>query len=140
MNLKRRKLLVEPPTSAAPDIAFILIVFFLVCASVQPDTGRQQDIPRSEDNPDQTQQSQNLEISLTEKTVIINGSLVPMGNLKIKITQLLAGKEKESDRVVIVKSDGNTTYQRWIRATSAIEQAGGIITLQMEQEEVNVVN
>ena len=44
-------LLVEAPQSAATDIAFILIIFFLVCASVQPDTGRDQLIPRSEEQP-----------------------------------------------------------------------------------------
>ena len=49
MKVARRKLLVEPPATAAPDIAFILIVFFLVCASVQPDSGKPQDIPRSEE-------------------------------------------------------------------------------------------
>ena len=139
MKMQRKKLLVEPPTSAAPDIAFILIVFFLVCASVQPDTGKSQDIPRSEDTPDESKQSQNIEVSLTEKTVMINGSLVPFSNLKTKVTQLLAGKDSEADRVVIVKSDNATTYQRWIEATTAIEVAGGIITIQMEQEEVSIV-
>lgn len=139
MKLKRRKLLVEPPTTAAPDIAFILIVFFLICASVQPDTGRPQDIPRSEDTADKTQ-SQNLEILLTEETIVINGAQVPLAKLKSKVTQLLTGKDKEADRVVIVKSANATTYQRWIQATTAIEQAGGIVTLQMEQEEVSVVN
>lgn len=140
MDLKRRKLLVDPPSSAAPDIAFILIVFFLVCASVQPDTGKPQDIPRSEETADKDDQSQNLEVSLTDKTVMVNGSLVPMANLKTKIAQLLAGKERDADKVVIVKSAGETTYQRWITATSAIEAAGGIITIQMEQQETQVVN
>ena len=140
MNMQRRKLLVEPPSTAAPDIAFILIVFFLVCASVQPDTGRPQDIPRSEETAEKDQQSENLEVSLTEKTVMLNGSLVPIGNLGGKVKQLLAGKEAESDRVVIVKSSSETTYQRWITATTAIEKAGGIITIEMEQEEVKVVN
>ena len=140
MIVERRKLLVEPPATAAPDIAFILIVFFLVCASVQPDTGRPQDIPRSEETPDKSEQSQNVEVSLTEKTVMLNGNLVPLENLKTKMSQLLAGKEAEKDRVVIVKSAGETTYQRWITATTAIESAGGIITIQMEQEEVKVVN
>ena len=42
------KLLVEPAAVATGDIAFNLIVFFLVCASTQPDSGRKQDLPRSE--------------------------------------------------------------------------------------------
>ena len=45
---RKKKLLVEPPASAMGDISFNLIVFFLVCASVQPDSGRKQTIPKSE--------------------------------------------------------------------------------------------
>lgn len=139
MNLQRRELLVEPPATAAPDIAFILIVFFLVCASVQPDTGRPQEIPRSEETPQKEDQSQNIELSLTEKTLLLNGELLPFEKLEARLSQLLAGKESESDRVVIVKSAAETTYQRWIATTMAIESVGGIVTIQMEQEEVNVV-
>lgn len=139
MNLQRRELLVEPPATAAPDIAFILIVFFLVCASVQPDTGRPQDIPRSEETPEKESQSQNIELSLTEKTILLNGELLPFEKLKSRLSQLLSGKDSESDRVVIVKSANETTYQRWIATTTVIEEVGGIVTIQMEQEEVNVV-
>ncbi len=139
MNLKRRKLLVEPPSTAAPDIAFILIIFFLVCASVQPDTGKLQDIPKSESNNESSEQNQNLEVSLTEQTVMVNGDLVPLASLTNKVAQSLAGKTKESDRVVIVKSSKETNYQRWITATTAIEAGGGIITIQVEQEQVQIV-
>ena len=46
---RTNKLLIEPPASATGDIAFNLIIFFLVCASVQPNSGRSQTIPRSDD-------------------------------------------------------------------------------------------
>ena len=140
MMVQRRKLLVDPPATAAPDIAFILIIFFLVCASVQPDTGRPQNIPRSEETPEKTAETKNVEISITEKTILVNWELLPLGNLKTKISQLLAGKESDSDRVILVKTADDATYQRWIDVTSAIESAGGIITIQMEQEEVQIVN
>ena len=49
--------------------------------------------------------------------------------------QLIVGKQLEDDRVVIVKSSPRTKYQHWIAVTSIIEQAGGIITLQLEKKE-----
>ena len=55
------------------DIAFILIVFFLVCASVEPEDGRSQIIPRSEKNEDQ-KNSQTIEVGLTPATVTIDGT------------------------------------------------------------------
>ena len=60
MKLKRTSLLVEPPASATSDIAFILIVFFLVCASVEPDKGRAQTLPRSEPEKEKEKQSLSL--------------------------------------------------------------------------------
>ena len=140
MKMKRRQLLVEPPTMAAPDIAFILIVFFLVCASVQPETGRPQDIPKSEKNEEPEQQTKNVEVSLSAQSILVDGAIVPVEGLEKKMRQLLAGKESESDRVVIVKSADETPYQLWIDATTRIEKAGGIVTLQLEQEQRVMVN
>ena len=140
MKITRRKLLVEPPTMAAPDIAFILIIFFLVCASVQPETGRPQDIPRSEEEPKDSEQTQNIEVSLSSQSVLINGEIVPRENVAPKLRQLLAGKESDSDRVVIVKSAEDTEYQVWIDVTTRIEEAGGIVTLQLEKEQRLMVN
>ena len=49
MKLKRGKMLIDPPASASSDIAFILIIFFLVCAAVQPETGLAQILPKTEE-------------------------------------------------------------------------------------------
>jgi biopolymer transport protein ExbD len=135
MKLKRRALLVEPPATAAPDIAFILIVFFLVCASVQPNSGRSQILPRSEAEPDKANQSKNLEVSLGPSAIVVNGENVPLDRVTPKLLSLLAGKNREEDRVVIVKSASDTPYDRWIDVTGRIENAGGIITLQLELEQ-----
>ena len=63
MKVRRKcKLLVEPPSSATGDIAFNLIVFFLVCASIQPDSGRPQEIPRSEEDQEQKEEVENIDL------------------------------------------------------------------------------
>ena len=102
MKIQRRKLLVEPPSSAATDIAFILMIFFLVCASVQPGTGREQTIPRSEEEENQSQQTQNIEVSISPGAVVVDGEPIPTHRLRRKLEAMLAGREKEEDRVVIV--------------------------------------
>ena len=134
MKIQRRPLLVEPPSSAATDIAFILMIFFLVCASVQPGTGREQTIPRSEEE-DQSQQTKHIEVSISPGAVVVDGEPIPTHRLRRKLEGMLAGKQLEDDRVVIVKSSPRTKYQHWIAVTSIIEQAGGIITLQLEKKE-----
>jgi biopolymer transport protein ExbD len=128
------KLLVEPPSVATGDIAFNLIVFFLVCASVQPDSGRKQTLPRSEETKKQEQKSENVEVMLTRTTAAINGDLIPQANFLPRLRTLLSGKPRPEDRVVVVKSRPDTPYAFWIDVTSLIEQAGGTVTIQREEE------
>lgn len=135
MKLKRTKLLVEPPASATSDIAFILIVFFLVCASVEPDKGRAQTLPRSEPEPQKNKQSQNIEVELTRDAVIMNGNPLPKETFTKTIILKLADKTREEDKIVAVKSRKEVPYSHWVDVTGIIEDAGGVITLQLEEEQ-----
>ena len=133
------KLLVEPPATATGDIAFNLIVFFLVCASVQPDSGRRQTVPRSETSSKKTPQAEHVEVLLTRTTAAINGDVVRRPQFVPRLKALLAGKAGPEDRVVVVKSKPEVPYQHWIEYTTLIEEAGGIITvLREEEQEVRV--
>ncbi|MBM4074253.1 MAG: biopolymer transporter ExbD [Planctomycetes bacterium] len=135
----RSKLLSEPPAVATGDIAFNLIVFFLVCASTQPDSGRQQVLPRSEQNAQVEAERENLEVKLTRSAVIVNGEITNPDQFDVQIGNRLKGKAQPEDRIVIVKSEKDVPYLRWIDFTSRIEDLGGIITLQLEEEREVVV-
>ena len=139
MKLRRPKYLVETPTSAMNDIAFILIVFFLVCASVEPEDGRSQVIPRSEKNEEQ-QDSQSTEVGLTPATVTIDGTPYRLNEFQSRIRQILAQKKTEAERVVVVKSQADVPYEHWIAMTGIIERAGGIVTLLLEEEQTVIIN
>jgi biopolymer transport protein ExbD len=134
LRLKRRRMLVEPPAAASSDIAFNLIVFFLVCASNTPHTGHPQAIPRSEQQQKEKSAARNVEVSIAPTRVLVNADPVDVRQLAGKISGLLAGKTSTSDRVVLVRSNGDTSYERWIEITRQIERGGGIVTLQLEEE------
>jgi biopolymer transport protein ExbD len=135
MQVRRStRLLVEPSAVTTGDIAFNLIVFFLVCASAAPDSGRRQNIPRSETVPQQTQKPQHVEVQLTRTTMAINGDVVRSRDFTPRLRMILAGKSRPEDRVVVVKSRPEVPYHHWIAATAMIEDAGGIITIQREEE------
>ena len=136
------KLLVEPPASATGDIAFNLIVFFLVCASIQPDSGRTQEIPRSEEKQEQKEEQQNIEVAITGNlaAISINGDTVRTAEFSPRLAALLKGKSRQQDKIVIVKSKLDTPYHHWIFVTGEIEKAGGIVTIQREEEQTVTVN
>jgi biopolymer transport protein ExbD len=133
VKLKRTSLLVEPPASATSDIAFILIVFFLVCASVEPDKGRAQTLPRSEPEKEKEKQSQTLEVELTRNAVIFNRDPMSPERFTETIKLKLADKTRDEDKIVAVKSRKEVAYSHWMDITGIIEDAGGVITLQLEE-------
>jgi biopolymer transport protein ExbD len=140
MRLKRsNKLLIEPPSCATGDIAFNLIVFFLVCASTQPDSGRPQDIPRSDPQTQNQQENQNIEVAMDKVSVFINGDQITAEAFLPKLKTLLDAKgNKPEDRIVVVKSAEDTPYSHWIEVTGLVDQAGGIVTLQLAEEQTVV--
>ncbi len=130
---RNTKLLIEPPASATGDIAFNLIVFFLVCAAVQPDRGRPQTIPRSEQNEQQSD-DKHIEVNLKRSTMLLNGNVIRDNQLVKGLKSALAGKPRPEDKVVVLKSDQDVDYKRWIEVTMMIDEAGGMLTIQREEE------
>lgn len=140
MKLRRGNPLVDPPTSASSDIAFILIIFFLVCASVQPETGLGQNLPKAETEPEKPNQSQNIEVSITPSSILINGNPMQLEAFRGRIANELADKTSEADKVVVVKSSPETKYERWVAVSQAIDKAGGTLTLEIESRETITVD
>jgi biopolymer transport protein ExbD len=134
----RSQLLIEPPSSATGDIAFNLIIFFLICASTQPDSGRSQTLPRAEQNT-KNQEAKNIEVALTRDAMLLDGVPVKAKDLTTKLQQRFRGKRQAEERIVVLKSDKSTQYGLWMTASIAIEQAGGIITIQREETKVQAV-
>jgi len=116
------------------DLAFNLLIFFVVLASnPEEHKGRPQQVPgASKDKGDQV--GQNVEVKVTRTTVTVNRAEVPIDGLESKFRELLGGRTRPEDKVVLVQSDPDTTYEQWIKVTSRIEKAGGVVTLQLEDE------
>jgi biopolymer transport protein ExbD len=140
VKLPRRQLLVDPPAASSSDIAFILIIFFLVCASVQPETGMAQTLPRTEEKQDSKQQSRNLEVSITPTSIVLNGSPLNLDEFRRRLAAALQTKKRPEDKVVVVKSAPKTPYDHWIRVSQVIDDAGGVITLELESERTITVD
>ena len=130
------KLLVEPAAVATGDIAFNLIVFFLVCASTQPDSGRRQDLPRSEQTKQAETNKQNIELALTRTRAVValNGDPVKVGELPQRLRRALEGKRRPEDKVVVVRSKPDVPYDHWIAVTTLVQDLGASITIQREEE------
>lgn len=129
---RQNKFLIEPASSATGDIAFNLIVFFLVCASVQPDRGMKQTLPSSEQSQSKAL-SENLEVEISGKeTVLLNRDPVFIHDLRQVLAQRFESKPRPEDRVVVVKQTPDATYDQYIAVSNAVALTGGTVTLQTE--------
>jgi biopolymer transport protein ExbD len=137
---RQNKLLAEPAAVATGDIAFNLIVFFLVCASTQPDSGRKQDLPSSEKTK-AAQEVKNVELGLTRtrSVVSLNGDPIKTSELHDRLRRILEGKKRAEDRIIVVKSKSDVPYDHWIAVTSVIQESGASITIQREEEQTVAV-
>lgn len=134
MKLRRGKLLVDPPDCSSSDIAFTLIIFFLVSAGDHTETGMTQYLPKTEAKSEKRDQSQNLEVSITPTGIVLNGSPLQLPEFSQRIAAALQQKTREADRIVVVKSAPDTSYPTWVHVSQAIARAGGILTLELESE------
>lgn len=122
------------------DLSFNLLIFFVVCASsAQDQKGKPQQVPSTQGEKSAETKPQNVEVAMTRTTVSLNGAAVPVSELKAKVAAMLASKTKPEDRIVEVKSAKDTPYSMWIRVTGAIEEAGGVVTIQVDVEKDVVV-
>lgn len=138
---RESKLLVEPAAVATGDIAFNLIVFFLVCASTQPDSGRKQELPNSEKTKTVQKDLKNIELSLsrTNTVVSLNGDPIKTSERPVRLKRVLDEKKSPEERIVVVKSKGDVPYEHWINVTSMVQDVGGSITIQREEEQTVIV-
>ncbi|MDB4397188.1 biopolymer transporter ExbD, partial [Akkermansiaceae bacterium] len=108
----------------------------LVCAAVQPETGIAQILPKTEEKTEKQEQSKNIEVSITPNSIILNGSPLKLNEFPLKLNAALSKKTRDEDRIVTVKSAPNTPYPLWIKISQVIEQAGGILTLEIESDRI----
>jgi biopolymer transport protein ExbD len=131
------------PQSAAmmnllTDMAFNLLIFFVVLADPSAETGRSQQIPSAKDETAAQQTSESIMVNLRDPDksagrVFLNGDPVTMEELTTKLREMLKDRKTQEERIVVIDSTEDTPYRWYILATAKIEQAGGVVALQLEE-------
>lgn len=123
MKIERKRMKVEVPSMAMGDIAFNLLIFFVILARAQDDS-------HVKWNPATTPTVQAVEHARCRVAVDINNKLYLNGR-EIGISQLADAIERElgdapaGERVVLLKVDRETLAQRFEPIIEAVSEAGG---------------
>ncbi|MDP6339415.1 MAG: biopolymer transporter ExbD [Candidatus Marinimicrobia bacterium] len=120
MKGKRRFRKSEIPTSSMADIAFLLLIFFLVTTTIDMDKGLGMVLPAEGEEIEINKK--NILNCLINSTgnVLLGGEGVEVRNLSKKVRQRIA----ENDKLIIsVKAHKAATYRDYVAVIDQLKQA-----------------
>lgn len=132
MKFKRRKLETYPPYVAMADIAFNLVLFFVIMAKTQDDSHIQWEAAKARD----TQQAKNSRVTVTvdrNDDIYLNGQPVELRSLSDMVAVQL-GNNPPENRTVLLKIHKDTLASRFEPIMEAVSQAGGDVVHVLEEE------
>ena len=112
----------EIPTSSMADISFLLLLFFLVTTTIDVDTGIGLVLPPPVEEGEITKVNPESMIR-----VLVNASGEVLMDDEVtslpQIHEIVAGKLRQKNKIISVKTDRNTPYALYIAALDEIKQA-----------------
>jgi biopolymer transport protein ExbD len=120
------------PTSSFADIAFQLIIFFILAMTLAPTEGFLTELPagkKSEEKPEKTPT-----VQLHGEELRLNDKVTDLKGLREALAKLELEKKKGEAKVVLFEASGDPMYQGYFEVMAAISKAGGSICILMEDD------
>lgn len=118
---KKKERSAEIPTASLADIAFLVLIFFLVSSTIDVDKGIGLVLPaKGETKNIREKNISNLLIN-AQGEVLLDGESVAIPMIKNIVREKLAQNEK---LIISVKTDRETEYSIYIKVMDQLKQAG----------------
>lgn len=133
MKIKRRPAPVYAiPSMAMGDIAFNLLIFFVILAEAQDDSHVKWNPAKAEILENAGRAKVSVIVDVNNKTYL-NGQQIGHGQLA-EAVQALLGNSPPGDRVVLLKIHNEAPAQQFEPVIEAISEAGGDLVHILEKE------
>lgn len=129
----RRREAEELPVSSFSDIAFLLIIFFILVTSLEQFAGFEANIPSGEKS-EQTQTDEMPTIKLHNGIINYNENVLSIEELRGQLTAMNLREKAEDKRIVLLEASGQVPYQPYYEVMAAISAAGGVVGIVQEGE------
>jgi biopolymer transport protein ExbD len=123
----------EIPTGSFSDIAFLLIIYFLVATTLVKVKTITADLPSGQKSP-QAQTDKTPTVKLNGPQILFNDKPVDLPELEARLAALELAQAEDSKRVIMLESTDNTPYENYFHALAAISANGGVVALVEEEE------
>ncbi len=132
MKLSRRKYEANVPSMAMGDIAFLLLIFFVILARVQDDSHLQWEPAKSEVLEQAKFSKASVTIDADNKTYL-NGREIGVSTLAAALSAIL-GNAEAGKRTVLLKVHKFSTATYFEPVIEAISEAGGDLLHVLEEK------
>lgn len=119
------------PFIALADIAWQIIIFFLVASSFARNDAINIDLPAGSKSTSPQQES-TLTVQAGEAALMLDGRNVDMAELQNELKRRLEGRITEQGKAVVVQYRDDISFQRNAEILYAIQKAGGIVIISEE--------
>jgi biopolymer transport protein ExbD len=126
----------EIPTDSVSDIAFLLIIFFILTTTLSKLSGFTAELPSADASQKQTAatDTKTPTVQLVSGKLLFNEQEVSLDALRDRLLDLQLGKKEGQDKVVMLEAAGKVDYQTYYAAMAAISAAGGVVAIVEEEE------
>jgi biopolymer transport protein ExbD len=121
------------PTDSFSDIAFLLIIYFLVATTLVKVKTITADLPSGEKST-QAQSDKTPIVNLRGSEVFFNDKAVTIDELEDRLAALELNKQEPEKRVVMLESAVGTPYENYFKALAAISTNDGVVALVEEEK------
>jgi biopolymer transport protein ExbD len=117
---KKKSRMTEIPSASLADIAFLLLIFFLVTTTIDVDKGIGLTLPaKGEETQVRTKNITNLLIN-AQGQVLLDNELIEIGD----INRIVQEKLRENENLIVsVKTDRETKYEVFVQALDQLKIA-----------------
>ncbi len=106
------------------DIAFLLIIFFILVTSLTKQLGFLSELPAGEQSQQKSEKTTTL--NMRDGHMTLNDSPITMDELDNKLTGLNLAQAQGDKKIVLIEAVGQVSWQEYFEVMSKINAAGGV--------------
>jgi biopolymer transport protein ExbD len=132
---RREQRELEIPTDSVSDIAFLLIIFFILTTTLTKLSGFTAELPSAAANQQQaTSDAKTPTVQLANGKLLFDEREVSPAALRERLLDLRLDKRQGEERIVMLEAAGKVDYQTYYEVMAAISAAGGVVAIVEEDE------
>ena len=123
----------EIPTGSFSDIAFLLIIYFLVATTLVKVKSITADLPTGEKQAE-AQVDKTPSVNLRGADIYFSDKKVTVENLNARLAALKLSEQPPEKRVIMLESTNTTSYETYFQVLAAISSNDGVVAIVEEEE------